>query len=94
MDRLFFQWNAVYVLDIIQCALIKRIKKASREEFVLILSDNPDYESYELPIDYIYPVALALGSIPASELYELSHYIWINLYFLPFLFKKLLFIGF
>lgn len=63
MTDLFFQWNKVYVLDTNQGALIKRIKKGSDAEHILIVSDNKDYEPFELPIRCIYNVAIVIGVI-------------------------------
>lgn len=60
---LFFQWNKVYVLDTDQGPLIKRIKPGSDENHVLIVSDNPNYEPFELHLNSIYNVALVLGVI-------------------------------
>lgn len=60
---LFFQWNKVYVLDTDQGALIKRVKPGSDKEHILIVSDNKDYEPFELAIDHIYHIALVVGII-------------------------------
>lgn len=62
LSDIFFQWNKVYVLDTDQGALIKRIKKGS-EENLLIVSDNPSYEPYELHISKIHAIAIVLGVI-------------------------------
>lgn len=63
MTDLFFQWNKVYVLDTNQGALIKRIKKGGDAEHILIVSDNKDYEPFELPIRCINNVAIVIGVI-------------------------------
>lgn len=63
MTDLFFQWNKVYVLDTNQGALIKRIKRGSDSEHILIVSDNEAYEPFELPIRCIYNVAIVIGVI-------------------------------
>lgn len=60
---LFFQWNKVYVLDTEQGPLIKRVKPGSDDNHVLIVSDNPNYEPFELHLNSIYNVALVLGVI-------------------------------
>ncbi|MCX6232656.1 MAG: LexA family transcriptional regulator [Bacteroidetes bacterium] len=59
----FFQWNKVYVLDTIQGALIKRVKKGSTDDYLLIVSDNPKYEAFELPKTSIYGIAIVIGVI-------------------------------
>lgn len=63
MTDLFFQWNRTYVIDTNQGALIKRIKPGSDRQHVLIVSDNKDYDPFELPMDAIYAVALVIGTI-------------------------------
>lgn len=60
---LFFQWNKTYVLDTSQGAIIKRIKPGSDPKHVLIVSDNKDYDPYELRYEDIYAVALVIGLI-------------------------------
>lgn len=63
MSGLFFQWNKPYVLDTSQGAIIKRIKPGSDKNHVLIVSDNTDYDPFELPYEDIYAVALVIGVI-------------------------------
>ena len=62
LSDIFFQWNKVYVLDTDQGALIKRIKKGS-EDNLLIVSDNPSYDPYELHLSQIHAIAIVLGVI-------------------------------
>ena len=59
----FFQWNKVYVLDTSQGPLVKRIKKSDKEEHILCISDNKDYDPFELPINELYNIALVIGVI-------------------------------
>ena len=63
MADLFFQWNKPYVLDTAQGVLIKRIKPGSDKEHVLIVSDNAQYDPFELPYSEIHAVALVIGII-------------------------------
>lgn len=63
LSDLFFQWNKTYVLDTEQGALIKRIKKGSDDEHLLIVSENPAYEPFELHVSKINAVAIVLGII-------------------------------
>lgn len=63
MDRLFFQWNHVYVLNTDQGALIKRVQPGKDENHVSIVSDNEAYAPFELPLQCIYNVALVMGTI-------------------------------
>ena len=60
---IFFQWNKVYVLDTDQGPLIKRIKPGTDKDHVTIVSDNKDYEPFELALSHIYHVALVVGVI-------------------------------
>lgn len=62
LNDIFFQWNKVYVLDTDQGALIKRIKKGS-DGHLLIVSDNPSYEPYELHLSKIHAIAIVVGVI-------------------------------
>lgn len=63
MSGLFFQWNKPYVLDTKQGAIIKRIKPGSDNQHVSIVSDNKEYDPFELPYEDIYAVALVIGII-------------------------------
>lgn len=60
---IFFQWNKVYVLDTVQGPLIKRISKGSDKDSIMLVSENPNYESFELLISQIRAVALVMGVI-------------------------------
>jgi phage repressor protein C with HTH and peptisase S24 domain len=63
LQDIFFQWNKVYMLDTDQGPLIKRIKPGTDKDHVTIVSDNKEYEPFELAIDHIYHVALVIGVI-------------------------------
>ena len=63
MTDLFFQWNKPYVLDTAQGTLIKRIKPGSDKDHVLIVSDNEQYDPFELPYSEIHAVAMVIGII-------------------------------
>ena len=63
LQDLFFQWNKVYVLDTVQGALIKRIKKGSDKDHILLVSDNPSYDPFELHLTQIRAVSLVIGVI-------------------------------
>lgn len=60
---LFFQWNKTYVLDTDQGPLIKRIKHGHDEDHVLIVSDNKDYEPFELAMSQFHGVAIVKGLV-------------------------------
>jgi phage repressor protein C with HTH and peptisase S24 domain len=59
----FFQWNKVYVLDTVQGALIKRVCKGSTDDSILIVSDNPKFEPFELHRSEINAIAIVMGVI-------------------------------
>lgn len=63
MTDLFFQWNKPYVLDTAQGPLIKRIKPGHDKQHILIVSDNEQYDPFELPYSEIRAVALVIGII-------------------------------
>lgn len=63
LDKLFFQWNKVYVISTVQGPLIKRIKPGNSSECVLIVSDNEEYPPFELPVSEIHGVAIVVGVI-------------------------------
>ena len=63
MSDIFFQWNKVYVLDTAQGALIKRIKKGSKNNHILVVSENPNYDPFELKLDQVFSVAIVIGVI-------------------------------
>lgn len=63
LNDLFFQWNKTYVLDTKQGPLIKRIRRGSDDDHVLIVSDNTEYEPFELSKSQFYGVALVRGLV-------------------------------
>lgn len=63
LTDIFFQWNKVYVLDTVQGALIKRVKKGSKENYIQLISDNNNYDPFELHLSKIYAVAIVVGVI-------------------------------
>lgn len=63
LGDLFFQWNKTYVLDTQQGPLIKRVRRGSDDDHVLIVSDNAAYEPFELAKSQFYGVALVRGLV-------------------------------
>ena len=63
LNDLFFQWNKVYVLDTAQGAIIKRIKKGKDDNHVLLVSDNVNYDPFELHLSVINAVSIVMGVI-------------------------------
>ncbi len=59
----FFQWNKVYVLDTIQGGVVKRIRKSELENHVKCVSDNADYEPFDLRLEEVCALAIVRGII-------------------------------
>ena len=59
----FFQWGRAYVLDTDQGPIMKRIKPGTDQDSITIVSDNPDFEPFQLHLSQIYRLALVLGCI-------------------------------
>jgi len=59
----FFQWNKVYVMDTSQGAIIKRVRKGKDDGHLLIVSDNEDYEPFELHRSEVRALAIVIGVI-------------------------------
>jgi repressor LexA len=59
----FFQWNKVYVLDTTQGAIVKRVKKSAQDNHILCISDNKDYDPFDLPLNELHNIALVVGVI-------------------------------
>ncbi|TXI14648.1 MAG: hypothetical protein E6Q66_05980 [Pedobacter sp.] len=59
----FFQWNHIYMLYTEQGPLIKRVKKSGKEGYISVVSDNLDYEPFELARNHIKLLAIVLGVI-------------------------------
>lgn len=54
----FFQWNRVYVLYTSQEIIVKRLKKGVTKKVVLCVSDNPDFDDFELPLTEVKGIAI------------------------------------
>jgi phage repressor protein C with HTH and peptisase S24 domain len=59
----FFQWNKVYVLDTDQGALVKRVKPGEDEYSITLVSENKEYDPFELLINQVHGLALVVGVI-------------------------------
>ena len=59
----FFQWNKVYVLDTEQGVLIKRVKQANDDSFILLVSENEKYEPFNIRRSDIHSLAIVIGVI-------------------------------
>lgn len=63
MQDIFFQWNKVYVLDTNQGAIIKRVAKSEEKYCIKIVSENPNYEPFDLHLSQIYSIAIVIGVV-------------------------------
>lgn len=63
LNNIFFQWNKPYVLDTSQGPLIKRIKPATDQQHITLISDNKEFDPIQLPITDINAIALIVGLI-------------------------------
>lgn len=60
----FIQWNKTHVVATNdQGILIKRIRKANRDNYVTMHSDNKDFEPFDVCLDEISGIAIVVGLI-------------------------------
>lgn len=63
-ERNFIQWNKVHVVATKeQGILIKRLKKSLMDDCMLAVSDNKDYDPFDLPMKEISGLALVVGVV-------------------------------
>lgn len=58
LSDIFFQWGKVYVIDTNQGVLIKKVKRSSKPGFILLISENPEYDTVEIPCSNIYHISM------------------------------------
>lgn len=56
-----FQWNKIYLINTTQGALVKRVRRGRNDDVVLIVSDNAEYEPFELNRTDIKDAAIVLA---------------------------------
>lgn len=59
----FFQWNKVYVVDTTQGILIKRVRKGGDNDHLLFVSENSEFEPFELHKKEVRGLAIVVGII-------------------------------
>ena len=60
----FIQWGKVHVVATReQGMLVKRLKESDRQDCIKAISDNPEYDSFDIPKDEILGIALVIGVI-------------------------------
>lgn len=62
----FFQWNRTYVIDSDQGVLIKRVRRGKDDQHIMVVSENPDYEPFEIEKSRIHSLALVIGVVRAE----------------------------
>lgn len=60
----FIQWNKPHaIVTKEQGVLVKRLKQSKTENCLLAVSDNPQYDPFDLPLNEITTIALIVGGI-------------------------------
>jgi repressor LexA len=60
----FIQWNEIHVIATReQGILLKRLKKSTIEKHITAISDNPEYDPFDIPEDEITGIALVIGGV-------------------------------
>lgn len=62
-DRSFLQWNRTYVIDTKQGVLVKRVRPGNDDAHVTLVSENKDYDPFEIPVDGIMSLSLVVGLV-------------------------------
>lgn len=62
----FFQWNRTYVIDSDQGVLIKRVRRGKDDQHIMVVSENTDYEPFEVEKSHIHSLALVIGVVRAE----------------------------
>lgn len=63
-DSKFIQWNKIHLISTTEQGLIvKRLRRSSDPKCLLAVSDNPDYEPFDIPKDEIVGMARVIGSV-------------------------------
>jgi len=63
LNDIFFQWNKVYLCVTKQEPLLKRVKKGSDNDHIMLVSDNDFYEPFEIHRTQLLAVAIVVGRI-------------------------------
>lgn len=63
-ETLFFQWNKIYAIYTkSQGVLVKRVKPSKLKDHILLVSDNTQYDPFDVPVADISRLALIIGVI-------------------------------
>ncbi len=60
----YIQWNKPYVIDTISNGvMVKRIKQSEKDNYMKLISDNKDYDPFDVPVTDIRSISLVVGVI-------------------------------
>lgn len=60
----FIQWNKTYIIATVEQGLLcKRLKPSDKKDHYLAVSDNKEYEPFDLPVSEVTGIALIVGVI-------------------------------
>lgn len=63
-ETLFFQWNKIYAIYTkSQGVLVKRVKPSKIKDHIMLVSDNTQYDPFDVPVADITRLALIIGVI-------------------------------
>lgn len=63
-EKSYIEWNKPHIISTKDRGiLVKRIKRGSTENVLLLVSDNTEYEPFEIPKDEITGIAVVIGAI-------------------------------
>lgn len=63
LSDMFFQWGKVYVINTNQGVLLKKVRPGTPGTSIKLVSENPDYDPIDLPLEDIYHIALVKGLV-------------------------------
>lgn len=63
LTDIWFQWGKVYVVNTRQGVLVKHVEKGSDNEHITLVSDNPNYQPFEIPTSELFGVAIVNGLV-------------------------------
>ena len=66
LTDIFFQWGKVYIVDTDQGVLIKKVMRGTSADTITLVSENTQYEPFEISRRGIYHIALVMGLIRAE----------------------------
>lgn len=66
LTDIFFQWGKVYIVDTDQGVLIKKVMRGTSADTITLVSENANYEPFEISRRGIYHIALVMGLIRAE----------------------------